>query len=193
MKNFKQIINEISLGPKAGKEWSDYIGSMFGKETLHRPDIVEQPKHIQWFKKNFKSIPWMYGVPHENGMRMQDLPVTDVKHDGNNVQVHVDSSKYEEDLKRFRLNHGQAMNIPDFVDPIEDADIGNSHSELQARMSYLMKTPVRIHSIEYHSSANNQKPKLIFHMNADHIKNSQMIHNEMDDYDTRSGPEDWKI
>jgi hypothetical protein len=179
MKNFKQIINEISLGPKAGKEWDSYTHAMFGGEPIKRPkEFTQQPEHIGWLRRSLGNLSWQYGVPHENGHRLQDLPITHVKENQGDIsrglppkiEIHTDASKYERDLKGFRINHDQAMNIPSFVDPIEDADIGDSHKELQARLTYQLGSPVRVHKIEYSPSSEGQRSKLVVHLNLNDVK-----------------------
>lgn len=42
MKTFKQHINEISFGPKAGKEWTSYIHAMFGDKPFTRSKKFEE-------------------------------------------------------------------------------------------------------------------------------------------------------
>lgn len=42
MKTFKQLINEISLGPKSGKEWTSFINAMFGSESEPRSKEFEK-------------------------------------------------------------------------------------------------------------------------------------------------------
>jgi sulfite reductase beta subunit-like hemoprotein len=207
MKKFKQLINEIAEGPKAGKEWDSYTHAMFGSESIKRPtEFKEKPEHIKWLRRTLGNLSWQYGVPHENGHRLQDLRITDVKENQGDVsrglppkiEIHTDASKYEDDLKRFRLSHDQSMNIPSFVDEIEDADLGDSHKELQARLSYQLRSPVRIHKIEYHPSSAGQTSKLVVHLNSDDVRRAhQNEKNKRDEddgrWEHRSGPEDWNL
>lgn len=207
MKKFKQLINEIARGPKAGQEWDSYTHAMFGSEPIKRSkEFTQQPEHVNWLKRNLGNLSWQYGVPHENGHRLQDLPITHVKENQGDVsrglppkiEIHTDASKYEEDLKRFRINHAQSMNIPSFVDPIEDADMGDSHKELQARLTYLLRSPVRVHKIEYRPSSEGQHSKLVVHLNSDdvraaHENSKREKDDDSDRGDTLSGPEDWPL
>jgi len=148
-------------------------------ETIKRPkEFTQQPEHIGWLRRSLGNLSWQYGVPHENGHRLQDLPITHVKENQGDIsrglppkiEIHTDASKYERDLKGFRINHDQAMNIPSFVDPIEDADIGDSHKELQARLTYQLGSPVRVHKIEYSPSSEGQRSKLVVHLNLNDVK-----------------------
>ena len=207
MKKFKQLINEIATGPKAGQEWDSYTHAMFGSEPIKRPkELTQQPSHVGWLRRTLGNLKWHYGVPHENGHRLQDLPITNIKENQGDVsrglppkiEIHTDASNYERDLKGFRINHNQAMNIPSFVDPIEDADIGDSHKELQARLTYQLGLPVRVHKIEYHPSSEGQHSKLVVHLNSDDVKaahenSKREKDDESDKWDHLSGPEDWTL
>jgi hypothetical protein len=199
MKKFKQLINEIARGPKAGQEWGWYTHAMFGGEPIKRPkEFTQQSGHVSWLKRTLGNLSWQYGVPHENGHRLQDLPITDVKENQGKIEIHTDASKYEEDLKRFRITHSQSTDIPSFVDPIEDADIGNSHKELQARLTYQLRSPVRVHKVDYNPSSEGQPSKLVIHLNSDDVKaahenNKREKNDDSDRWDTLSGPEDWNL
>jgi len=73
------------------------------------------------------------------------------------------------------------MNIPNFVDQVEDPDYGTAHQELQAQLTRNLGFSVRVKSIERHAPTDEHNGKLIFHINEKEVKDAHDLKRTKED------------
>ena len=177
MKTFKQIINEINE-PRAGKQWSDYTHSMFGSEPFARNiNIVPTSDHIKWLKSKLTHVPWTYGVPADPPVRVDRLPVTHIKENGEHIEVHVDPTNYLKTIRHHNITDTQAQQIPEFADDIEDSSFGSSYGEAETSISRQLFHKINLDNIDLHHGVEGiSRPNMVFWLRNNDVKGAHEKH-----------------
>ena len=121
MKSFKQMLSEISYGPKWDPKamskdmFKAYLGRKFDPNVdtdIVRPTIHG---HVEWLKQNLpRNLSYEFKSPIGE-YHTQDLPVQDIHHDPQTgtVTISVDSTDYHNKLRDMRTTHSQVFNKND--------------------------------------------------------------------------------
>jgi hypothetical protein len=204
MKTIKQLLSEISYGPKWDPKafsrdmFKAYLGRKFDPNVdtdIVRPTIHP---HVAWLKdgltrkneegKLYKTIAYHFRLPStpKGEHEFLDLPVQDIHHDPENktITVSVDSTEYHNHLRDAGISHSQATNIKDVQDIV----------------SSQLFQPVKIKGItEYEGDDYSGAPDTLhIHLDEDSVlKAHQRDIQRRSDFDDRdeyySGPEDFQI
>lgn len=204
MKTIKQLLSEISYGPKWDPKafsrdmFKAYLGRKFDPNVdtdIVRPTIHP---HVAWLnneltRKNeegrlHKTVSYHFRLPNtpEGGLEFEDLPVQDIHHDPENktITISVDSSKYHDRLRSAGTTHSQATN----------------NKKVEEALSLQVFQPVKVKGItEYEGDDYSGAPDTLhIHLDEDSIKKAhQREIQRRSDFDDRdeyySGPEDFQI
>lgn len=121
MKSFKQMLSEISYGPKWDPKamskdmFKAYLGRKFDPNVdtdIVRPTIHG---HVEWLKQNLpRNVSYEFKSP-AGEYHVVDLPVQDIHHDpqSETVTVSVDSSNYHNKLRDLGTTHSEVFNKND--------------------------------------------------------------------------------
>lgn len=200
MKNFKQLLSEL----KAGPEMETFLRAHFGSEPFPRKHTMKVTgPEVRWLedKIDYRGgvIPFTYGVPAVDHVRMEDLPVKHIVHDPkhDNIVITVSAKSYEEDLKKYRISHGDAIRIKSFEDEYEDDDTKmynpqHSLTELEDHFRRDHKLYMPFHSVEYTPSnpETGKGAELSFMVRAEHVRKQHQDDIHRDD-DLRAGQPDF--
>ncbi len=195
MKTIKQLLSEISYGPKWDPKafsrdmFKAYLGRKFDPNVdtdIVRPTIHP---HVAWLKQNLpREVAFQFKLPTtaKGSFENELLPIQDIHHDESTgtITVSVDSSKYHEKLRDAGTSHSRASTNKD----VEDI------------MSRQLFQPVKVKGVtEYEGDDYSGAPDTLhIHLDEDSIKKAHQREiqrrSNFDDRDEYySGPEDFQI
>ena len=210
MKNFKQLLSEISKGPNwdpnafSQDMFTAYVGRKFDPNV--DKDIVRkvEPPHIRWMKKSIgNKILWQYGLPKEDPHAGLHLPITHVQHipQENKIVLHLDSTEYHNDLRDHGVTHEVASDVSKFLSPhtgIDDPP--NSKDDIKREISHRLAHVVNVEKIEEFPVLNyGDVDALTIHLNENDVikAHEKYLNNRSKSKpstdDEREYPEDWKL
>lgn len=175
MKNFKTILNEI----KAGPEWNAFIGSHFGSETHPRNfTMKETQNHLRWLRgKLGDDLPFTYGVPDAQHVRLEYLPIVGIHDEGEHTVIKLRANSYVEDLNKHKISHAQSTNIQSFSDEFSDPEERmyepvSSHQEMTEHLAKMLKLIGRVERITLDRGNPEEQRDSVLHI---HIPRQHII------------------
>lgn len=175
MKNFKTILNEI----KAGPEWDKFIGAHFGSEPFPRNvEIKQTPDHLRWLRKKLgDDLPFTYGVPDAQHVRLEYLPIVGIHDEGEHTVIKLRANSYVEDLNKYKTSHAQSTNIQSFSDEFthpEERMYGpvSSHQEMTEHLAKMVGLTGRVEKITLDRGSPQEGTDSVLHI---HIPRQHII------------------